>query len=429
MAYATTLSRPGAAQRIRSEDTPPRSPAAPPMPPPQPARDRHWHRRPRAGLWIGLTLGLAALIAAAFYLTQPDQAKTSTSSLRETVSTATKAPPLLPPVETLEVLPIGPDDARARNARQPFVSGPITAARPFVFRGDAQARSLARDCLAAGAWYEAGNDAVGQSSVVQVILNRVRHPAFPADICSTVFQGSERRTGCQFSFTCDGSMARRRPSPAQWIKAQALADNALSGFVDPRVGVATHYHTDWVVAKWSPKMEKLTKVGTHLFFRWPGSFGRPQAFARRTFSPEAFEPLMAALSPAHALGPTAQIAGLPPVPAAGREATDYAAQGKNFPKDVGAGTRALASHSIVRRDPAGGKFVMQVSDSAGAGTYALSALALCRGLATCEVVGMRDASNGTATKLAFRYRRLAGGAETAQWDCKASPRPQANQCL
>lgn len=429
MLHATTLTRPALAQptgNMAAEDVAEKPASFVAPRPPRPTRPRTWQSKARPGLWIALALGLAALIGAASYLARPEYGtKAATNIAVSPAGWARTTPPSLPPVETLEVLPIGPDDARARNARQPFVTGPIALARPFVFRGDAQARSLARDCLAAGAWYEAGNDAVGQSSVVQVILNRVRHPAFPADICSTVFQGSERSTGCQFSFTCDGSMARRRPSPAQWIKAQALADNALSGFVDPRVGVATHYHTDWVVAKWSPKMEKLTQVGTHLFFRWPGSFGRPQAFARRTFAAEAYEPLMAALSPAHALGPTAQIAGLPPSPTASREATDYAAQGKNFPKDVGAGTRALASHSVVKRDPAGGKFVMQVSDSAGAGTYALSALALCRGHATCEVLGMRDAS----TKLAFRYRRLAGGEETAQWDCKASPRPQASQCL
>ncbi|RZK01288.1 MAG: cell wall hydrolase [Novosphingobium sp.] len=429
MAQATTLSRPTCAPP--AGDAAGKRPGFAASSSSRPVLERQWRKGSRRGPWIVLALVLSALVGTALYLTMPDRTGISARGASPTATVSTKAPPLLPPVETLEILPIGPDAARAQNERQPFATGPIALARPFVFRGDAQARSRARDCLAAGAWYEAGNDAIGQSSVVQVILNRARHPAFPADICSTVFQGSERRTGCQFSFTCDGSMARRRPSPAQWIKAQALAENALSGFVDPRVGVATHYHTDWVVAKWSPKMEKLTQVGTHLFFRWPGSFGRPQAFARHTFAVEASEPLMAALSPAHASGSAPQVAGLAAVPTpASREATDYAAQGKNFPKDVGAGTRALASHSVVRRDPAGGKFVMRVSGSAGASSYALSALALCRGLATCEVLATRDASAGTAsTALAFRYRRIAGGDETAQWDCKVSPRPNTSQCL
>ncbi|PCJ46186.1 MAG: DNA gyrase subunit A, partial [Gammaproteobacteria bacterium] len=40
----------------------------------------------------------------------------------------------------------------------------------------------------------------------EVVLNRVGHKAFPNTVCSVVFQGAERVTGCQFSFTCDGSM-------------------------------------------------------------------------------------------------------------------------------------------------------------------------------------------------------------------------------
>jgi hypothetical protein len=348
----------------------------------------------------------------------------------------------VPKVEPLEILPIGPDAARAENARQPFAEGPLSLARPFVFRGSDQARSLARDCLAAAAWYEAGDDAAGQSSVVQVVLNRVRHPAFPADICSVVFQGSERATGCQFSFTCDGSMARRRPSTGQWLRAQAVADNALSGFVDPRVGVATHYHTDWVVAYWSPKMEKLARVGTHLFFRWPGPYGRPKAFARGRFAAEAAEPRMAALSPAHALAVRSD-PSLPPAEAApaAREAAaggviDYAARGRNFPKEYAAGNRDLKTHRVLWSDPTGQKFVMLLDPSGQAGSYALTALALCRGKSPCEVLATHDPAADAArlaasdrSSLAFRYRRSAAGSETAQWDCRLSPRPNPAQCL
>ena len=105
--------------------------------------------------------------------------------------------------------------------------------------------------------------------------------------------------------------------------------------------------------------------------------------------------------------------------------TDYAAHGKNFPKDFAAGARALAGHEVVQRDGAGGRFEMKITPAAASGTFALSALALCRGLATCEVVARHEGGRA----LAFRYHRAAGGGETAQWDCKASPRPNASQCL
>jgi hypothetical protein len=89
--------------------------------------------------------------------------------------------------------------------------------------GSAEDRARARTCLAQTAWYEAGQDRAGQQAVVQVVLNRVRHPAYPKTICGVVFQGSERRTGCQFTFTCDGSLARV-PSAAAWKDALAVAD-------------------------------------------------------------------------------------------------------------------------------------------------------------------------------------------------------------
>ncbi|MDE8453312.1 cell wall hydrolase, partial [Klebsiella pneumoniae] len=93
-------------------------------------------------------------------------------------------------------------------ASVPFVEGPNPAARPFRLPGDAPQQARAIDCMAAAVLYEAGDDPVGQRAVAQVVINRVRHPAFPKTICGVVFQGSERPTGCQFTFTCDGALVR-----------------------------------------------------------------------------------------------------------------------------------------------------------------------------------------------------------------------------
>jgi spore germination cell wall hydrolase CwlJ-like protein len=132
-------------------------------------------------------------------------------------------------------------DAIAQNARAPFVAlGP--AARPFRFSGSVSERIDARACLAAAMVYEAGDDAIGQLAVGQVILNRVRHPAFPASVCGVVTQGSERATGCQFTFTCDGSLTRDIALPVR-ARALAHADLMLDGMVFAGVGLATHYHT------------------------------------------------------------------------------------------------------------------------------------------------------------------------------------------
>jgi spore germination cell wall hydrolase CwlJ-like protein len=142
-------------------------------------------------------------------------------------------------------------------------------------------RERATDCLAATGYYEAGTRAADQRAVMQVVLNRVRHPAFPHSICGVVFQGAERKTGCQFTFACDGSMARRQPSAAIWRQARITASEMLTGQIEPAVGNATHYHTDWVHPAWSSQMNKIAAIDTHLFFRWRGNIGEPQSFTTR----------------------------------------------------------------------------------------------------------------------------------------------------
>lgn len=101
--------------------------------------------------------------------------------------------------------------------------------------------------------------------MIQVILNRVRAPGFPSTVCGVVYQGSDRKTGCQFSFTCDGSF-QRRPVQRGWTAARRAARRALAGEIFTAVGTATHYHADWVVPYWRSSLAKIARVGSHLFY-------------------------------------------------------------------------------------------------------------------------------------------------------------------
>jgi spore germination cell wall hydrolase CwlJ-like protein len=155
--------------------------------------------------------------------------------------------------------------ARASNAKVPIVYGRLRRAARFRFRGGPAAREQAAECLATAALYEAGNDRRGQRAVMQVVLNRVGARGFPKTVCGVVYQGSSRITGCQFSFTCDGSI-RRRTIHAGWADARREARRALLGRVYPKVGRATHYHTDWMVPYWRDSLVKVARIGTHLFY-------------------------------------------------------------------------------------------------------------------------------------------------------------------
>ncbi|MBA3678136.1 MAG: cell wall hydrolase [Sphingosinicella sp.] len=188
----------------------------------------------------------------------------------------------LPAAEPLQFKQVEPNDAVAFNASIPVFEGPNPSARPFILSGASsidQQRSL--ECLTAAVYYEAATEpAEGQRAVAQVVLNRVRHPAYPNSVCGVVFQGSERATGCQFTFTCDGSIARA-PHAGFWARARAVAQAALSGSVYAPVGWSTHYHTNWVVPYWSSSLVKAANVGTHIFYRWEGGWGRGPAFTSR----------------------------------------------------------------------------------------------------------------------------------------------------
>jgi spore germination cell wall hydrolase CwlJ-like protein len=192
-----------------------------------------------------------------------------------TAPRANVAPPAPPP---LLLQQIAPEQALKVNAQIPLAAGPNPAASPFEFKGSKVAQAQALQSLASAVYYEAGNqDENGERAVAQVVLNRVRHPAFPNSVCGVVYQGSTRPTGCQFTFTCDGSLARE-PDGEAWRRAWTVAENALSGSVYAPVGWATHYHADYVVPTWAASMAKSAIVGAHIFYRWPGSWGKAGVF-------------------------------------------------------------------------------------------------------------------------------------------------------
>ncbi len=139
-------------------------------------------------------------------------------------------------------------------------------------------RTRALECLTAAVYYEAASEPdSGQRSVAQVVLNRMAHASYPNTVCGVVYQGSQRRTGCQFSFTCDGSLARK-PSAMFWSRAQNVARGALAGYVHAPAGLATHYHTTAISPYWAPSLDHLGTIGAHRFYRFKGRAGRPGAF-------------------------------------------------------------------------------------------------------------------------------------------------------
>ena len=201
----------------------------------------------------------------------------------------------------------------------------VKAAPTAIFRGRTPLDSYrALNCLTSAIYYEAGNEPEdGQRAVAQVVLNRVRSSNWPDSICGVVYEGSERTDyKCQFTFSCDGSMARM-PMAAAWVRARRIAQDAMAGRAYAPVGLATHYHTLAVRPPWSAALQPVAVIGAHIFYRNPGFNGTPAAFsvsysgretisgpARRTWPDKPLVPveamgLMTAVQPAPAATPVA----------------------------------------------------------------------------------------------------------------------------
>lgn len=318
-------------------------------------------------------------------------------------STPTGPPPEM--AEPLVFAKLPPETAREINEAIPFAGlGPPS--RPFTPAGDIESRGRAIDCLAAAMWYESGDDPAGNLSVGQVVLNRVRHPAFPATVCGVVFQGSERRTGCQFTFTCDGALGRV-PAPSTFDRLRTRAASMFGGSVDPSVGLATHYHTDWVHPIWSGQLVKIARVHTHLFFRWKGDWGGPRAQLSRYAGSEPVMPKIGFLSPLHRLSildPAAdpQALALPP------------------PGSGAAGAQVDNSKGTIR---------ITFNPARSGNVQAVTAFEMCQDWAYCEITGVLEGA-GPNAPVVFRFLRdRAKGVERVQWDCSRFKRPTTTQCM
>ena len=227
-----------------------------------------WRERPQELILAGAMVlaGFAAIAGSAY----------SAPTFGEV---GTAAGPPAPPPLLVRQLPV--DQALAINQGIALDTGPNPAAKPFSLgKVDAATRTRALECLTSAVYYEAGQESTdGQRGVAQVVLNRVRHPAFPATVCGVVYEGSTRPTGCQFTFTCDGSLMRGQMAES-WRRARSVAEAALAGFVYKPVGTATHYHANYVVPYWASTLTKNAVVGAHIFYRWAGNWGRPASFSQ-----------------------------------------------------------------------------------------------------------------------------------------------------
>jgi len=191
----------------------------------------------------------------------------------------------------------------------------------------------------------------------------------------------------------------------------------LYGYTVPQVGLATHYHTDWVHPVWSAQMDKLAQVGTHLFFRWHGAWGRPGAMSERYAGDEPGIAALSGLSPTHAVRPTDGLESAQAEMGLNGSVTDETTVDTT-------GANPVASLARQNEDA----LVVNLAGGGGDGSrQAMAALGKCASRNVCKLIGYVD---GDRKRMAFLYvRDRREKVEQAFWDCEIFPRAQASDCL
>jgi len=243
-------------------------------------------RRWRAEHWLAVAV-VAMLAALALSFAWPMLSQATGSAKEAPAPQAGSTVGGIGPIDTISVddkaqIVVVGADAEAGNAAIPFLGVPLDKVQAFgIAAAKNETYQNALKCLTQAVYYEAATEPLpGRRAVAQVVLNRVLHPAYPKSVCGVVYQGAERHTGCQFSFTCDGALLRG-PMAGPWREAQAVATAALAGHVEPSVGTATFYHADYVLPKWAYQLGKITQIGRHIFYRFNGNWGKASTFSGR----------------------------------------------------------------------------------------------------------------------------------------------------
>lgn len=128
------------------------------------------------------------------------------------------------------------------------------------------------ECLALNIYFETRAASLADAMAVSdVVLNRVASRHFPNTICEVIHEGYVKgKRSCQFSWYCDGK-GDTPHNNERWIVSQKYASDIYN--YGKYIGItegATHYHASYVKPYWAPTLDRITRIGGHIFYRMKG---------------------------------------------------------------------------------------------------------------------------------------------------------------
>jgi len=132
-------------------------------------------------------------------------------------------------------------------------------------------------CMATNIYFETRSVSLADAmSVSDVVLNRVASNDYPNSVCEVVYDsvlvnGKPAKNKCQFSWYCDGKSDNPKDTEA-WDRAMKFASDMIihSKYRGVTEG-STHYHASYVKPYWAPTLDRVARIGSHIFYRAKGS--------------------------------------------------------------------------------------------------------------------------------------------------------------
>jgi len=198
-------------------------------------------------------------VAAALFLSFGGASSALAQQVQATppVVTAAVPTPLVQPLAVQNILthPLRP--APLRPAPPPLPLSALVDAQGAGPELDEQGQ-----CLATAVYFESmGEPLEGQLAVAQVVINRARSGRYPSSWCAVVKQKA------QFSFVRAGRFPRIDPGCNAWRKARAIAAIAANSLAQMLPADVLWYHADYVAPSWGRRLNRVNKIGAHIFYR------------------------------------------------------------------------------------------------------------------------------------------------------------------
>lgn len=221
-----------------------------------------WIRAGRLAVAFALSLAMVPAANAAPNTAALTQAGTPAgATLTLSAAGAGRVTGSIPAPAAPAAVPVAPLAPAIASAVPPIAAAPVSLVALVAGFTPAGQLDEAGMCLAKAVYFEArGESLEGQLAVAKVVLNRAASGTYPGEVCAVVTQKA------QFSFVRRGRLPRADESSESWRRAVAIthiARNALASSVPENV---LWYHADYVAPSWGKRLNKVTRIGTHIFY-------------------------------------------------------------------------------------------------------------------------------------------------------------------